>query len=109
MKNLFAVNPEVSGMRIKALWYEGGKAQELYTLLINLRFEIDAFCMEEKKFDTFLSKRALSVFDLIEEQDYALILPVEEYETVLNKYECYGLDRNKMFAWTDPRTEMIYV
>ena len=109
MKNLLAVNPEVSGMRIKALWFGGSKAQELYTLLINLRFEFDAFCLEEKKFDTFLSKRALSVFELIEEQDYALILPVEEYETVLNQYECYGLDRDKVFAWTDPRPEIIYV
>lgn len=109
MKNLLAVNPEVSKARIRALWLEGSKAQELYALLVTLRFEFNAVCMPEKNFDTFLAKRAFSVFELIEEQDYSLILPAEEYETVLNKYECYGLDRDKVFVWTEPRPEIIYV
>ncbi|MCM1100975.1 MAG: hypothetical protein NC398_06280 [Acetatifactor muris] len=109
MKNLLTVNPEVNNAQTKAMWYGGIKAQELYAMLINVRFEFDAFCMEEKEFDTFLSKRALSIFELIEEQDYALILSVEDYETVLDKYERYGLERDRVFVWTDPRLEIIYV
>ena len=109
MKNCLSINPEVSKMRVKALWYNSEKTQALYTLLINIGVKIDAFCMEEVKFDTFFGKKALSVFELIEEQEYALILPAELYDTVLGKYEAYGLERDRVYACVDAKKEIIYV
>lgn len=109
MKNLLSINPEVDKMRVKALWFDSAKTQELYTLLINLGVEIDAFCMEEVSFETFMGKRALSVFELVEEREYALLLHEDSYEEVLEKYEGCGLDREKVFVWTDSKQEVIYV
>ena len=109
MKNLLSINPEVGKMRVKALWFDSAKTQELYMLLINLGVEIDAFCMEEVNFETFMGKRALSVFELVEEREYALILHADSYEKVLEKYADCGLDKEKVFVWMDPKREVIYV
>lgn len=110
MKNLFAMNPEVEAADIKALWFGSPKIQELYMMLVNLGVTIDAFCMEEVKYETFLCKKALSIFELINSgENYALILAAEDYEAVLKKYESYGLQRDKLFVWKDSRRELIYV
>lgn len=108
MNNIFTINPDIEKRSVKALWYGGAKSQEIYAMLLNLEVEIDAFCMEEIKYDSFMGKNAINIFDLIKEGSYALLVDVDCYEGVMSKYGPYGLKEENVFVYINPQREFIY-
>ena len=55
-----------------------------------------------------MGKKVLSVHELIGEKSFALIVPIQEYKKILDKYVPYGLMEKDVFAWIDARRDLMY-
>jgi len=109
MNSLLCVNPEIEKKEKIVLWNCNGRSQELFVMLINQNINIDAFCIENYQFDTFMGKDVIGMLDLIEMDSYALLINVEDYETVISIYNKYGLKEENVYAYINPKYELIYI
>lgn len=109
MKSALQLNTEISARKTVALWNISPITQEIFWYLMNLNVCVDAFCMDGIRYDTLLGKRVLSVHELLEEESFALIVPVQEYQRVLEHYGPYGLKDEDLFVWIDAKGDFIYI
>lgn len=107
MNNAFVINPKIKEHQQIFLWYQSERTQELFAILTSMGVRISGFCMDVKKYPSFLGKKVHSVLSMIEEGDYALIINESSYGRVMERYGDLGLDEGRVFVWCDPKKETI--
>lgn len=108
MKSALQLNTDILKREKIALWNVSPTSQEILWYLMNLDIYVYAFCMENITFDVLMGKKVLSVHELIGEKSFALIVPIQDYKKILDKYVPYGLMEKDVFAWIDARRDLMY-
>lgn len=108
MKSALQLNSDILTRKKVALWNVSPISQEILWYLMNLDVYVYAFCMEDIEYDILLGKKVLSVHELMTEKSFALIVPIQEYKKVIDKYTPYGLREEDVFAWIDIKRDLIY-
>lgn len=108
MKSALQLNAEILEREKVALWNVSPISQEILWYLMNLDVYVDVFCMENINYDVLMGKKVVSVHELVGEKSFALIVPIQDYRKVLDKYTPYGLKEKDVFAWIDEKRDIMF-
>lgn len=97
MNNLLVLNPLLDGKKI-IFWFPVEAMQNTYLMLCELGVRIDGFCTPYRRnYPIFMGKHVYSVMELLEQENYVLVMNAVFYDNFNTRYGDLGIPEENIF------------